>query len=140
MATGKSLQPSSSGKGRFALSKGTARYFLSEGTTVYQRPHPEAPRESGASKDEAAGGWRRRSLSTGTSFEAASRRLRTRVYAHDRKELDPQRRNAEDRDRRGDLCRDGGRGVAGVRAGGPAADGAEVFFVLRGKQPAYYEC
>ena len=45
-------------------------------------------------------------------------------------EHDPQRRDAEDRDRPRDLRGDGGRRAAGVRAGGQAADGAEVFFVL----------
>jgi len=66
----------------------------------------------------------------GTSFEAASRRLRTRAYGHDRKELDSQRRDAEDRDRPGDLFGHRRRRAACLRAGGDAADGAAVFFML----------
>ena len=49
-----------------------------------------------------------------------------------KKSTDPQRRDAEDQNRPGDLRRDGGRRAAGLRAGRDAADGAEVFFVLRG--------
>ena len=55
-----------------------------------------------------------------------------------KKRADPQRRDAEHHGRPGDLRGDGGRRAAGLRAGGQAADGAEVLFVLRvsrGKAP-----
>ena len=93
------------------------------------------PRADGLFADLRLGG--RRCGRAGAKTESAEEAGRGREHPRGltQEEPHPQRRDAEDRDRRGDLCGDGGRGASGLRAGRQAADGAEVFFVLRVSSP-----
>ena len=75
-------------------------------------------------------GARRRARAEAEGAEAAGRG-REHARRHRQEVHDPQRRDAEDRRRPGDLCGDGRRRAAGLRARGQAADGAAVFPVLR---------
>ena len=61
----------------------------------------------------------------------APRRGREHARQDRQEEHDPQWRDAEDRDRSGNLRREGRRRASGLRAVGQAADGAAVLFVLR---------
>jgi hypothetical protein len=78
-------------------------------------------------------------VEAGGEPEARDQNCRSRwKRAESVKGLDPQRRDGEDRNRRRDLCGDGGRGAAGLRTGEELADGAKVLFVLRGAAGGWF--
>ena len=103
---------------------------------VHYRPmfRSHGPRAARLVADLRFGGGARGRPGAQAQGAKAPGRGREHARQDRQEEHDPQQRDAEDRDRSRNLRCEGGRRASHLRAGGQAADGAAVLFVLRGEQ------